>query len=31
MDIGVSIGGSQNLTLSGAVLVYQGGREAFAV
>jgi PRTRC genetic system protein B len=31
MDVGVSIGGSQNLTLSGAVLVYQGGREAFAV
>jgi PRTRC genetic system protein B len=31
MDIGVSIGGSQNMTLSGAVLVYQGGREAFAV
>ena len=31
MDIGVSIGGSQNMTLSGAILVYQGGREAFAV
>src|ERR1700756_4500690 len=31
MDISVSIGGGQNLTLTGAVLVYQGGREAFAV
>ena len=31
MDISVSIGGGQNMTLSGAVLVYQGGREAFAV
>lgn len=31
MDVGVSIGGSQNMHLSGAVLVYQGGREAFAV
>lgn len=31
MDIGVSIGGSQNMTLSGAILVYQGGRAAFAV
>jgi hypothetical protein len=27
----VSIGGAQNMTLSGAVLVYQGGRGAFAV
>ena len=31
MKIGVAIGGGQNLTLSGAVLVYQGGSEAFAV
>ena len=31
MEISVSIGGGQNMTLSGAVLVYQGGREAFAV
>lgn len=31
MDIGVSIGGSHNMTLSGVILVYQGGREAFAV
>jgi PRTRC genetic system protein B len=31
MDISVSIGGGQNMTLSGAVLVYRGGREAFAV
>jgi PRTRC genetic system protein B len=31
MDISVLIGGGQNITLSGAVLVYQGGREAFAV
>ena len=31
MDISVSIGGGQNMTLTGAVLVYQGGREAFAV
>jgi len=31
MEIGVAIGGGQSLTLSGAVLVYQGGREAFAV
>jgi PRTRC genetic system protein B len=31
MDISVAIGGGQNMTLSGAVLVYQGGREAFAV
>ena len=31
MEISVSISGSQNMTLSGAVLVYQGGREAFAV
>jgi PRTRC genetic system protein B len=31
MDISVSIGGGQNMTLSGAVLVYQSGREAFAV
>ena len=31
MEIGVTIGGGQTMTLSGAVLVYQGGREAFAV
>ena len=31
MDISVSIGGGQNMTLSGAVLVYKGGHEAFAV
>jgi PRTRC genetic system protein B len=31
MEISVAIGGGQSLTLSGAVLVYQGGREAFAV
>ena len=31
MDISVSIGGGQNMTLSGAVLVYKSGREAFAV
>jgi PRTRC genetic system protein B len=31
MDISVAIGGGQNMTLSGAVLVYKGGREAFAV
>lgn len=31
MEISVAIGGGQNMTLSGAVLVYQGGREAFAV
>src|ERR1700682_600742 len=31
MEISVSIGGGLNMTLSGAVLVYQGGREAFAV
>jgi PRTRC genetic system protein B len=31
MDISVSIGGGQNMTLTGAVLVYQGGRERFAV
>jgi PRTRC genetic system protein B len=31
MEINVVIGGGQNMTLSGAVLVYQGGREAFAV
>jgi PRTRC genetic system protein B len=30
MEIGVSIGGAQNMTLRGAILVYQGGREAFA-
>jgi PRTRC genetic system protein B len=31
MEIGVTIGGGQDMTLSGAVLVYQGGNEAFAV
>lgn len=31
MEISVTIGGSQAMTLAGAVLVYQGGREAFAV
>ena len=31
MDINAAIGGGQDMTLSGAVLVYQGGREAFAV
>ena len=31
MEISVGIGGGQNMVLSGAVLVYQGGREAFAV
>ena len=31
MEISVAIDGGQSLTLSGAVLVYQGGREAFAV
>lgn len=31
MEISVTIGGGQTMTLSGAVLVYKGGREAFAV
>ena len=31
MEIGVTIGGGQDMTLSGAVLVYQGGNNAFAV
>jgi PRTRC genetic system protein B len=31
MEIGVAIGGGQRMTLSGAVLVYRGGRESFAV
>jgi len=31
METSVAIGGGQSLTLSGAVLVYRGGREAFAV
>jgi PRTRC genetic system protein B len=31
MEISVTIGGGQTMTLTGAVLVYQGGREAFAV
>ena len=30
MDVRVSIGGGQNMTLSGAVLVYRGGHESFA-
>src|SRR6202030_633279 len=30
MEINVAIGGGQKMTLSGAVLVYQGGRETFA-
>lgn len=31
MEISVTIGGGQTMTLAGAVLVYHGGREAFAV
>src|SRR5438270_7230231 len=31
MEISVAIGGGQKMTLSAAVLVYQGGRESFAV
>jgi PRTRC genetic system protein B len=31
MHISVAIGGGQNMILKGAVLIYQGGREAFAV
>lgn len=31
MEVNVAIGGSQTLTLNGAILVYRGGREAFAV
>jgi len=31
MEISVGIGGGQNMALTGAVLVYQGGHEAFAV
>ena len=31
MEISVGIGGGQKMTLSGAILVYQGGRESFAV
>ena len=30
MEINVAIGGGQKLTLTGAILVYQGGHEAFA-
>jgi len=30
MEVSVSIGSSQKLTLSGAILVYRGGQEAFA-
>src|ERR1019366_9216596 len=31
MEVNVTIGGGQKMTLSGAVLVYRGGNEAFAV
>jgi PRTRC genetic system protein B len=31
MDVNVSIGGGQKMTLTGAVLVYRGGTDAFAV
>ena len=30
MEIDVAIGGGQKMTLTGAILVYQGGHEAFA-
>src|SRR5262245_2803448 len=30
MEINVAIGGGQKMTLTGAILVYQGGHEAFA-
>src|SRR3954471_24138787 len=30
MDVNVSIGGGQKMALTGAVLVYRGGTEAFA-
>src|SRR6516164_2409696 len=30
MEINVAIGGGQKITLTGAILVYQGGHEAFA-
>ena len=30
MEIHVAIGGGQKMTLTGAILVYQGGHEAFA-
>ena len=30
MDVNVSIGGGQKMTLTGAVLVYRGGTDAFA-
>ena len=31
MQVNVSIGGGQKMTLTGAVLVYRGGNDAFAV
>src|ERR1700681_3181159 len=31
MEVNVSIGGGQKMTLTGAVLVYRGGNDAFAV
>ena len=31
MDVNVSIGGGQKMALTGAVLVYRGGTDAFAV
>ena len=31
MEVNVAMGGGQTLTLNGAVLVYRGGRDAFAV
>ena len=31
MEVNVTIGGGQIMTLTGAVLVYRGGNEAFAV
>src|ERR1700730_13189508 len=31
MEISVAIGGGQRMQLAGAVLVYQGGHESFAV
>ena len=30
MEVNVSIGGGQKMTLTGAVLVYRGGNDAFA-
>jgi hypothetical protein len=31
MEVSVAIGGGENLVLTGAVLVYRGGHDAFAV